>query len=264
MAQLQRTFKESYVRTLREQVTMGITTRMYAEEQFEFDPSMVRSVANVYHPNGLLEKMDARDPRKHPEADYNSAIALYEAYENLPPIVASSEAFWVYLTHVDLLPYVQKRYPKVGTPEGGAKYILAHWFRNGSGVLRTALAGLWWSVYCTVDESRGVDHKYDLTKLLFTNYKVRVDRFGPSTLFRYKEAMIGVLSFFFDHPELTDDYWSPRGAYVVVYFNRLGAIKELSYLDRTFFYDECVKLIPKLKSITSLDEITNNDEIYDI
>lgn len=263
MAKLQRTFKESYVKTLRDQVTMGLSIRQYAEEKFEYDPSMVRAVANVYQPEGLLEKLDTRDPRKFPEADYNTAIEIYEAYKNLPPIVASNEAFWIYLTHVDLFPYVQKRYPKVGTKDGGAKYILAHWFRNEK-FIRTTLCGLWWSVYCTVDESRGTEHQYDLTKLLFTNYKVRVDRLGSSTLFRHREAMIGILSFFYDNPELIDEAWSPRGAFVIVHFNRLGATKELSYLDRHFFYQECEKLIPKLKTITSLEEITNNDEIYDI
>ena len=261
MAQLQRTFKESYVKTLRDMVTMGVTTRQYAEEEFQFDQAMVRRVANVYQPNGLLEKLN---PEATTEADFQSAIALYEAYKNLPPIVASSEAFWVYLTHVDLFPYVQKRYPKVGTPEGGAKYILAHWFRSPNGIMRTALANLWWSVYCTVDESRGEDKKYDLTKILFTNYTLRVNRLGISTLFRHREAIIGLLSFFEKHPDLIDDHMSARGAYLIVYFNRLGAIKELSYLDRKFFISECEKQMDKLMKIESYESLYHNDEIYDI
>ena len=67
MAKLQRTFKESYVKALRDQVTMGISIRQYAEEKFEYDPSMVRAVANVYQPEGLLEKLN---PESTPEADF--------------------------------------------------------------------------------------------------------------------------------------------------------------------------------------------------
>ena len=261
MAKLQRTFKESYVKTLRDQVTMGISIRQYAEEKFEYDPSMVRAVANVYQPEGLLEKLN---PESTPEADFQSAVALYEAYKNLPPIVASSEAFWVYLTHADLFPYVQKRYPKVGTKEGGAKYVLNHWFRNEKGIIRTTLANLWWSVYCSIDESSGKGNEYDLTKILFMNMDFRVVRFGTSTLFRHREAMIGILEFFYEHPELTKEHLSSRGQYLVVYFNRLGAIKELSTLDRSFFKQECESKYDILLQITSRDLITNNDEIYDI
>lgn len=261
MAQLQRTFKESYVRTLREQVTMGITTRMYAEEQFEFDPTMVRSVANVYHPEGLLEKLN---PEATTEADFQSAIALYEAYKNLPPIVASSEAFWVYLTHVDLFSYVQKRYPKVGTPEGGAKYILAHWFRSDKGLMRTSLSNLWWSVYCSVDESRGEDHKYDLTKILFSSAEFRQTRIGVSTLFRHKNALLGILEFFYEHPELVDNHMTARGQRIIVHFNRLGAVKELSCLSKNFFKEECEKRYDILKETTSIVSLFNKEEIFDI
>ena len=261
MAKLQRTFKESYVKTLRDQVTMGISIRQYAEEKFEYDPSMVRAVANVYQPDGLLEKLN---PESTPEADFQSAVALYEAYKNLPPIVASSEAFWVYLTHADLFPYVQKRYPKVGTPEGGAKYVLAHWFKNDGGFMRTCLANLWWSVYGTVDETRGEQHKYDLTKLFFSNYAFRVNRWGRSTLFRHREAIIGILEFFEEHPELRDEHFAARGGYLNVFFNRLGAVKELSYLKRDFFKNECEKQIGLLKSLDSYEALYHNDELYDL
>lgn len=260
MAKLQRTFKESYVKTLRDQVTMGISIRQYAEEKFEYDPSMVRAVANVYQPEGLLERLD---PEASTEADLKSAIALYEAYKNLPPIVASNEAFWTYLTHVDLFNYVQKRYPKVGTPEGGAKYVLAHWFRNDKGFMRTTLANLWWSVFCSIDESRGEDHKYDLTKILFSSSEFRQTRIGVSTLFRYKNALLGILEFFYEHPELIDNHMTARGQRIIVYFNRLGAIKELSSLSKDFFKSECEKRYDILKNTTSIESLFNKEDIFD-
>ena len=152
----------------------------------------------------------------------------------------------------------------MGTKEGGAKYVLNHWFRNEKGIIRTTLANLWWSVYCSIDESRGKGNEYDLTKILFMNMDFRVVRFGTSTLFRHREAMIGILEFFYEHPELTKEHLSSRGQYLVVYFNRLGAIKELSTLDRSFFKQECESKYDILLQITSRDLITNNDEIYDI
>lgn len=153
---LQKVFKEPYVDWIKESISID----KYGGEEFEYDAGKTKYLANISKPEGLLDKLMSA------ENDFQAAIALYEAYPNLTPIIASQQkGLWVYLTHVDLFPYVQKRWPKVITGEADVKYISEHWFYNGT--MRTSLMGLWWSVYCSVDESRGADHKYDLTELLF-------------------------------------------------------------------------------------------------
>ena len=179
---LQKVFKEPYVDWIKESISID----KYGGEEFEYDAGKTKYLANISKPEGLLDKLMSA------ENDFQAAIALYEAYPNLTPIIASQQkGLWVYLTHVDLFPYVQKRWPKVITGEADVKYISEHWFYNGT--MRTSLMGLWWSVYCSVDESRGADHKYDLTELLFKQEDFRTRTFGTYQLFRCKEAVLGLV-----------------------------------------------------------------------
>ena len=147
--QLQKTFKESYMKTLRDAVKSGVAIPLYGNDVFEVDTTQVKRLANVYAPEGLAEKLEVDW-----ESDFKSAIHIYEAFENISPLLASNEAFWAYLTHVDLFSYVQKRWPKVKDNDCSIDYILDHWFLGANGLLRNAIASMWWSVYNTDDEER--------------------------------------------------------------------------------------------------------------
>ena len=100
---LQKTFCESYVKTLRDRIVAGISIDDYFKNEFPYDKSMVKPLAGVYQPVGLVDKMN-------PDDDLESAKVVYEAYKNISPLLASNENFWIYLTHVDLFSYVQKRW----------------------------------------------------------------------------------------------------------------------------------------------------------
>ena len=85
-----------------------------------------------------------------------------------------------------------KRKQKKGAPRSETdkkKYILDHWMISPNGLMRTSLMNLWWSVYLTVDESLGDDHKYDLTKIFFSNSGMRTRRLGTGHLSRNKAAL---------------------------------------------------------------------------
>lgn len=254
--QLQKTFRESYMKTLRDAVKSEVAIPLYGAETFEVDQTQVKRLANIYTPEDLAEKLDGvwND-------DYKSAIAVYEAYQNISPLLASNEAFWAYLTHVDLFSYTQKRWPEVKNASCSANYILDHWFIGENGVLRNAIGSLWWSVYNTIDVKR--TNKYELTEILFQNYSLRVTYFGSYILIRHKEAMIGILSFLKDNPEITNNSFENRGRFISKYFNRLGAVKQLAYLKQDFFYNTCENLKDKILSVTSRaklkDESLYND-----
>lgn len=227
---LQKVFKEPYVDWIKESISID----KYGGEEFEYDAGKTKYLANISKPEGLLDKLMSA------ENDFQAAIALYEAYPNLTPIIASQQkGLWVYLTHVDLFPYVQKRWPKVITGEADVKYISEHWFYNGT--MRTSLMGLWWSVYCSVDDSRGADHKYDLTELLFKQEDFRTRTFGTYQLFRCKEAVLGVLEFLYENKNITNSFFESRSRYISEYFNKLGAVKQLAYLNKEFFKAELEK-----------------------
>ena len=255
--ELQKTFKESYMKTLRDAVKSGETIPLYAGDAYEVDATQVKRLANVYAPEGLMDKLN-----EVWEDDFQSAIAIYEAYKNISPLLASNEAFWAYLTHVDLFEYAQKRWPKVKEDNCGADYIIDHWFVGSQGLLRNAAASAWWSVYNTVDESR--KDKYELTEMFFKNYTLRVTALGPTQLIRHREAMIGILSFLLDNPEVTKSSFEYRGQFMTKYFNRLGAVKQLAYLKRDYFYKTCERLKDKILSVTTRAQLTDESLYNDV
>ena len=94
MLQLQKTFKESYMKTLRDAVKSGEALPLYSNESFTIDETQVKRLANVYAPVGLEDKLIPTS-----EGDFESAVAVYEEYNNISTLVDSSETFWAYITH---------------------------------------------------------------------------------------------------------------------------------------------------------------------
>lgn len=128
-------------------------------------------------------------------------------------------------------PYVKKRWGKNIT----VKSVLNHCFFN-KGMVRHALAGLWWTVRLTVDYNNTKD-PYRLTKVAFWNFSFRTTFMGPSIFFRIKNARTGILRFLADHEELKNGMEN-KGRFIAVYFNRLGATKQLAALPVEYFYKE--------------------------
>lgn len=229
---LQKVFKESYVKELRDKVRAESNLSNYGKAEFPYNEKMVRPIANLYQPANLLEKLDYTD-------DLISAKALYEAYPNMSPLLASNDCFWTYLTHVDLFQYIQARWPKVIRGEADKNYIESHWFQGGNSFQQTSLSGLWWSVYCTIDKTRGYKRRYEITDFLFNQIHYR--ELVGSTLFRHKEAVIGIIEFLMENPEIANSYAKWRIRFIMKYFNQLGAVKVLSYFKRDFFKAELEK-----------------------
>ncbi|MDE5595011.1 MAG: hypothetical protein K2I89_05505 [Muribaculaceae bacterium] len=236
--QLQKTFTNQYLTTLVEEAKSGLSLHKYAKESFDYDESQVRRIPHVIHPEHLKNKMFP-----NPQSDFQSAIALYEAYP-VSPLQASDRAFWAYLTHVDLFEYVQQRFPEVLRENFiNTNYIGNHWLFL-KGIFRNALSGLWWRVYFSVDDES--TEKYRYTQFLFDH---DFDRFTESLLIRHKEAVYGILGYLMEDTEISGNFMKQRGHYIIKHFNKIGGVKLLSVLDRNFFYNELKRIRPILLKI---------------
>lgn len=233
--ELQKTSRKSYAEELRNSIEDNIGR--YLQDNFDFDDAQTLYVPNVEHPTGLLGKMlNAPD-------ECRAAKALYESYRHLTPIQASQPAFWVYLAHAELFPYVKKRWSKLAEKPNKEQYILDHWFFS-KGILHQALSSLWWLVYLSIDEDASDEEKYRYTDFLFSNYTLRIVRLGPTKLMRHKEAVIGMISYLMDTKDATDanNSMEDRVNFVVSHFNMIGGAKQLVSLNRDFFYNELEKV----------------------
>lgn len=237
--QLQKTFTNQYLATLVEDAKTGVSLYKYAEEKFDYDENQVRRIPHLVFPENLVKKMTPNS-----QADFQSAIALYEAYPNMTPLQASDRSFWAYLTHVDLYEYVQQRFPEVLKENFiNTNYIGNHWLFL-KGIFRNALSSLWWKVYLTVDDES--TDKYRYTQFLFDH---DFDRFTESLLIRHKEAVYGIIGYLMEDTEISDNFMKQRGYYIMKHFNKLGGVRLLSVLDRVFFYNELKRIRPILLNI---------------
>lgn len=258
---LQKIFKPNYVN----QCKTHIVPENYALDEFPYNKEQVKTLANIYKPDGLEDRLDPND-------NFKSAITLYEAYPNLTPLIASKEEFWVYLTHVDCFHYTQQRWNLRGKEESpdtnilagtaSESYIREHFFYSTAhGVMGTTLMNLWWSIYLSVDPSRGESRKYELSEVLFKSEDFRTRRLASGVLARNKEAIIGILQFLKDFPDVYNKFFDARLVYISKYFNRLGGNIRLGYLDRNFFYNELKNHLDLILSIQQREDVFNNDAI---
>lgn len=288
---LQYIFKKKYVAQLKSNIDIS----KYIADDFDYDKTQARLIADVYCTNEHLE-----EEMMATKSEYDAAILFFESYEGITPLVAAMPEFWAYLTHVDLFHYVKKRWPLNknaidkdqkeedefeaegmddsdqdeneipqdissgnNTTNKEQKYILNHWFKKKHAV-RTTLMDLWWSVYITVDNTPGATDKYRLTKYFFHNQDMRTRRFGPATFFRHKDAAMGILEFMIDHEDLMKNYFEGKVIYIAKYFNMQGGMKELAYLDRNYFYNELKEKIPVMETIKKRSDILNNIAILKV
>ena len=240
----QRIITKKYRDELLQDVKNEVGLDRYTLDTFPIDNARVGYSRNVEAQKDLLERMDPTD-------DLSSGITIYEAYKKIPLIVAGNPVFWESLAHDELFPYVRKRWPVENV--NLKNHVLNHWFVS-RGMMRHSLAGLWWAVWCSYDDK--TTDPYELTRFLFANYSFRTTFYGLSTLIRSKEATLGILAFLRDNPDLQGSM-ELTGRFITNYFNRLGATKQLGYLDRRFFYDELTRLKPEILKLKSREDLAS-------
>lgn len=248
MDKLQKTFSDSYVTNLKNDVKTGVSIEKYSADEFDIDTTKLKYVANVYTLTDLLENMMAS------QNDFEAAVILYEAYKDISLVLASNEAFWTYLCHTELFEYCKKRYP-VDDAKNKTSHILDHWF-FGNGYNRNTLAQLWWGVQETFDK-KCIDNPYHLTEIFFRNYSFRVIWF--TKMLRTKQGLLGILDFLEENQDIMEDSFEHRGFFIAKYFNRLGGTKQISFLPREFFKKELESIKGTILAIKSRNDVSNLD-----
>ena len=245
---IQKTFEEIYANALNNKVSRGEELNLYLNDEFIYDESQTEWVDKLIQPEGLLDKMmDLSDKSQ----DLDAAITLYESFRQLRPVIASEKPFWIYLGHADLYPYMHKRFLADVTrllkkDPNKPSVILNRWFFPREFV-RNHLAGMWWDVKCTIDETDSDPYIY--TRTLFRYYDMRSMNFANYKMFRNKEQVKGILKCIGEHPEVFDIYSKDRIRFVTKYFNRLGATKQLIALPWEFFYNTVGSLLDEVVQI---------------
>ena len=221
----QQIFLKDYTEELYKKVKQNDLSSYY-DDRFDYNEDATFSI-EIERPDNLLDVMTQHSS---PEGDCNAAIALYEAFPNLTREQAYYAPFWAYLTHVDLYPYMIQRFCQGSIPS--ETDIKINWWHTN--VMRRGLSNLWWSVKQTIDEEHPED-KYHYTTYFFKHLDFRQRRMGSSTIFRHKEAVIGILKFL---EENIEEYFEGRSNFIMMYFNKQATLRQLAICKRDDFYNE--------------------------
>jgi hypothetical protein len=239
-------FKEKYLSQIKKDLVDGISIEKYRSNEFVYDKKATLMMPNIFKTDKFSDKLKI-------DNDFETAIQLFEAFKNLEPIQASDERLWTYLSHVDLYPYMIKRWNAAysGTAKDSINYVLEHWFLRStshSDLLRHPLAGLWWAVFLSIDENRG-DNKYELTEILFRQLDFPTRTLGAYSLGRHKEAVIGILEFIRENEDLFKNKFEDKTRYITKHLNLIGGVKPISYYNRQFFKNELHKVSANISAL---------------
>ena len=239
MESKQTIFTEDYCTLISQSLKAGLTIPNYTlgGDKFVFTDKDTCTLNNFNVDKDKLTMLN--------EGTYTSleaAIMLFEAFPDLNPLLASYAPFWFYISHVELIDYMRRRWPHVYVDRDGdpndekeqIEYIKDYWFPDTGSKSKTWLTNLWWAVYLTVDYRR--EDKYALTKILFKQEDLRTRTLGTYLLFRHKPATIATLSFIESHLNTTFEHsFQNRCRYMTKYLNYLGGCRLISYMDEEFF-----------------------------
>lgn len=239
MENRQAIFTEDYCNTLRLDLKAGQTISNYTLNGNAFE---YKDKDLCYLNDFQVDRVKLEQLNKENLSSLEAAIIIYEAMPDLSPLLASYAPFWLYISHVELLDYMRKRWPNVMVSRDGRqnskteqiRYILDYWFSSTGSSSKTWLPNLWWAVYLTIDERR--EDKYALTKILFKQEDLRTRTLGTYKLFRHKPATVATLGFIETHLKTTFNHsFQNRCRYMTKYLNYLGGCRLLSYMDEDYF-----------------------------
>ena len=231
-----RIFTPEYANTLANCVEENLD--LYKTGAFKV-PKGVEVDTNIDAPEDLLGHMLPYAVSTAQE-EYNAAVALYEAFKDLTPLQASYKPFWLHLSHVELMDYMVARWPMVKdddiTNDERIKIVNAHWFHPSS--IRNHLEGLYWLVRCSVVIKDDGTLDYTFTKFLFSRTKLGNRGVGASFLFRYPDAVKGILRFYMENENtLLTPAFEDKTDHCIQLLNGKGAVTELSLWKEDDFYN---------------------------
>ncbi len=223
----QKAFTKEYAEKLEFEIESNLAK--YRVDGFDYDTKAVVDLP-YERKEGLLDEML---PYLSTEAkvEVDAAIKLYEAYKDLTLLEASYRPFWLYLSHVDLYPYMYKRWLEGQDLKGSslAVYIESHFFYKHQ-VLRSHLEGMYWLVRKSVEYDEQGNPDYTYTRFLFSR-RVLGDRgiAARKYLFANDKIFKGILKYIMKNEDtIFAHHMQARATYCAKLLNAKGAVVEMS------------------------------------
>jgi hypothetical protein len=169
-------FKSSFVDGLRVDIPKNL--RLYKTDSIWVTSKGSPSERNVLTHLALRKPViELLEPESDDHKDLENSIRLHRALPELTRLQARDPRLWTRLSHLDLWPYMRKRWPiekylkdgdKVAQGRVLERYFIAQ--SQSRALMRNGVARLWWGAQLTFDPRRS--NPYELTGVLFSTLDI--------------------------------------------------------------------------------------------
>ena len=171
-------FRESFVTALQTSVVDNIGK--YQKDDvwaLNLETEKKRDLPTPLNMREAINLTVPKDDERRGSEDAPNAIRLHQALPKLTPLQARDPRLWTRLTHVEIWPYMRKRWAvERWQPRGADKVISGVKSRyfvaqsQSRALLRNGAARLWWTAEISHDPAR--DNPYELTPILFATLDI--------------------------------------------------------------------------------------------
>jgi hypothetical protein len=182
--------------------------------------------------------------RDNPKDEFSLARILYESLK-LDSSQASNNLYWLYLNFSSFFSYIKERWvqklnedAELMTDEIEKFFLSLEPSQNS--LLKSPIAGLWWAIHLTVDDS--LEDKYYYSKIFMSERNLRDKNMGSYQLIRDKEVFEAVLDFYRMHKDA--EFEGKRiGSEAIAQqtmkaLNQIGGLTVLSYLTKAEVFEK--------------------------
>lgn len=219
-------------------------------ENEEFDFNSVRLEDNPDYPSFPEDKINDFNKifKNNPKDEFSLAKILYEALP-LNAAQASNNLYWLYLNLGPFFSYIKERWiqkwdedvEEVKLKNEIERFILSLEPSQNS-LIKSPIAGLWWAIHLTIDES--LDDKYYYSKIFLSERNLRDKNFGSYQLIRDGNVLQAVLDFYNEYKD-TELEGKRIGSEAIAQqmmktLNQIGGLTILSYLSKEEVYQKLI------------------------
>lgn len=162
--------------------------RLYSENE-----SFLAKKLNIYEFKDHSPFMEYNSGNQS-SCDQKNAEYIYEEFKDIPIELATEEAFWTYMSHIEFWGYLQKRWPvkSENSNEFNTSTIAnRYFFGKEKPFYRQGLSRLWWAAHLTYNEQLNDPYKY--TKIAMKDQERVSLLIETVNLSRNKTALFAVL-----------------------------------------------------------------------
>jgi hypothetical protein len=216
----------------------------YQNENFDFNK--VELIDDNNYPSIAPTSVDEfyTAYRNNPKDEFSLGKVLYESLK-LDSSQASNNLYWLYLNFSVFFSYIKERWVKKLDEDAELmtddieKFFLSLEPSQNS-LLKSPIAGLWWAIHLTIDDS--LKDKYYYSKIFMSERNLRDKNMGSYQLIRDKEVFQAVLDFYSIHKDA--EFEGKRiGSEAIAQqtmkaLNQIGGLTVLSYLTKEEVFEK--------------------------